>query len=114
MEYLNKVLAFNVKQDDVDFKHLPNFIVARYHLQMAFMNKQKAIFLYPKTKLERIEVLKKHINRIQENENLPVVLVLKDLFLQGERIFDSRENPLCCRGKANLFTFYGNVFARTV
>ena len=32
----------------------------------------------PKTELEQIEVLKKHIARIQNNENLPVVLVLSE------------------------------------
>ena len=39
-------------------------------------------FLYPKTELEQIEVLKKHIARIQKNENLSVVLVLKELSLR--------------------------------
>ena len=43
---------------------------------MVAMNGKRAIFLYPKTELEQIEVLKKHIARIQKNENLSVVLVL--------------------------------------
>ena len=79
MEYLNKVLGVKVACEDVDFKHLPNFIATRYRLQMVSMNEQKMIFLYPKTELEQIEVLKKHIARIQKNNNLPVVLVLKEL-----------------------------------
>ena len=79
MEYLNKVLGIKVTYEDVEFKHLPNFIVMRYRLQMASMNGKKAIFLYPKTELEQIGVLKKHITRIQKNENLPVVLVLKEI-----------------------------------
>ena len=85
MEYLNKVLGVKVTYEDIEFKHLPNFIDTRYRLQMVSMNKQKMIFLYPKTELEQIEVLKKHIARIQKNENLPVVLVLKELsFRQKE------------------------------
>ena len=79
MEYLDKVLGVKVIYEDVEFKHLPNFIATRYRLQMVSMNEQKAVFLYLKTELERIEVLKKHIARIQKNENLPVVLVLKEL-----------------------------------
>ena len=75
MEYLNKVLGVKVACEDVDFKHLPNFIATRYRLQMVSMNERKMIFLYPKTELEQIEVLKKHIARIQKNNNLPVVLV---------------------------------------
>ena len=85
MEYLNKVLGIEVIYEDVEFKHLPNFIVTRYRLQMASMNGKKVIFLYPKTELEQIEVLKKHIARIQKNENMPVVLVLNELsFRQKE------------------------------
>ena len=85
MEYLDKVLGVKVTYEDVEFKHLPNFIATRYRLQMVSMNEQKMIFLYPKTELEQIEVLKKHIARIQKNENLPVVLVLKELgFRQKE------------------------------
>ena len=72
MEYLNKVLGIEVTYEDVEFKHLPNFIVTRYRLQMASMNGKKVIFLYPKTELEQIEVLKKHIARIQKNENKPI------------------------------------------
>lgn len=72
MEYLDKVLGVKVTYDDVEFKHLPNFIATRYRLRMVSMNEQKMIFLYPKTELEQIEVLKKHIARIQNNENLPI------------------------------------------
>ena len=58
MEYLNKVLGIEVTYENVEFTHLPNFIVTRYRLQMASMNGKKVIFLYPKTELEPIEVLK--------------------------------------------------------
>lgn len=58
MEYLDKVLGVKVIYEDVEFKHLPNFIATRYRLQMVSMNEQKAVFLYLKTELERIEVLK--------------------------------------------------------
>ena len=57
MEYLDKVLGVKVIYEDVEFKHLPNFIATRYRLQMVSMNEQKAVFLYLKTELERIEVL---------------------------------------------------------
>lgn len=58
MEYLNKVLGIEVTYENVEFTHLPNFIVTRYRLQMASMNGTKVIFLYPKTELEQIVVLK--------------------------------------------------------
>ena len=66
MKYLDKVLGIEVTYENVEFKHLPNFIATRYRLQMVSMNDQKMIFLYPKTDLEQIEVLKRHI-RLAEN-----------------------------------------------
>ena len=33
MEYLDKVLGVKVTYDDVEFKHLPNFIATRYRLR---------------------------------------------------------------------------------
>ena len=59
MEYLNKVLGIEVVYMNGKFEHLPNFIVTRYRLQRVSMNGQGVIFLYPKTELEQVEVLKK-------------------------------------------------------
>ena len=68
-------------------------------LQMVSMNEQKAVFLYPKTKLEQIEVLKKHIARIQNNENLPIVLVLKELSYRQKEYLISEKIPFIVDGK---------------
>lgn len=46
-----------------------------------------------KTELEQIEVLKKHIARIQKNENLPVVLVLKELSLRQKEYLIREKIP---------------------
>ena len=74
MEYLNKVLGVKVTYEDVDFKHLPNFIATRYRLQMVSMNEQKMVFLYPKAELEQIEVLKKQLNtNDQEDDGVEII-----------------------------------------
>ena len=95
MEYLDKVLGVKVTYEDVEFKHLPNFIATRYRLQ----NEQKMIFLYLKTELEQIEVLKKHIARIQNNENLPIVLVLKELSFRQKEYLIREKLPFIVDGK---------------
>ena len=105
MEYLNKVLGVKVACEDVDFKHLPNFIATRYRLQLVSMNEQKIIFLYPKTELEQIEVLKKHIARIQKNENLPVVLVLKELSFRRKEYLIREKIPFIVDGKQIYLPF---------
>ena len=105
MEYLDKVLGVKVTYEDVEFKHLPNFIATRYRLQMVYMNEQKMIFLYSKTELEQIEVLKKHIARIQKNENLPVVLVLKELSFRQKEYLIREKIPFIVDGKQIYLPF---------
>ena len=105
MEYLNKVLGIKVTYEDVELKHLPNFIVMRYRLQMASMNGKKAIFLYPKTELEQIGVLKKHIARIQKNENLPVVLVLKEIISRQKEYLIREKIPFVVEGRQIYLPF---------
>ena len=105
MEYLDKVLGVKVTYNDVEFKHLPNFIATRYRLRMVSMIEQKMIFLYPKTELEQIEVLKKHIARIQKNENLPVVLVLKELSFRQKEYLIREKIPFIVDGKQIYLPF---------
>ena len=99
MKYLDKVLGIEVTYENVEFEHLPNFIAIRYRLQMVAMNGQRAIFLYPKTELEQVEVLKKHIARIQKNENLPVVLVLSELSFRQKEYLIREKIPFIVEGK---------------
>ena len=105
MEYLDKVLGVKVTYEDVEFKHLPDFIATRYRLQMVSMNEQKMIFLYPKTELEQIKVLKKHIARIQNNENLPIVLVLKELSFRQKEYLIREKIPFVVDGKQIYLPF---------
>ena len=69
------------------------------------MIEQKMIFLYPKTELEQIEVLKKHIARIQKNENLPVVLVLKELSFRQKEYLIREKIPFIVDGKQIYLPF---------
>lgn len=105
MDYLNKVLGINVVYENSGFKHLPNFIKTRYHLQMVWMDNEKAIFLYPKTELEQIGTLKKHIAHIQNTENLPVVLVLKEITWRQKEYLIREKIPFIVDGKQIYLPF---------
>ena len=105
MKYLDKVLGIEVTYENVEFEHLPNFIAIRYRLQMVAMNGQRAIFLYPKTELEKVEVLKKHVARIQKNENLPVVLVLSELSFRQKEYLIREKIPFIVEGKQIYLPF---------
>ena len=53
MKYLDKVLGIEVTYENVEFKHLPNFIAARYCLQMVAMNGQRAFSFIQKLNWSR-------------------------------------------------------------
>jgi len=55
---------------------LPLYITGSYDFQEAFIDKQKCIMLTLKDELATIPALRKHIKKIREVENVPVVLVL--------------------------------------
>ena len=70
MEYLDKVLGVKVTYDDVEFKHLPNFIATRYRLRMVSMIEQKMIFLYPSNMFFQYFNLLQFCLRIKKNHFL--------------------------------------------
>ena len=105
MEYLNKVLGIEVVYMNGKFEHLPNFIATRYRLQRVSMNGQGVIFLYLKTELEQVEVLKKQIARIQRNENLPVVLVLNELSFRQKEYLIREKIPFIVEGRQIYLPF---------
>lgn len=79
VEYLKRVLGIEVSYKKEKIDHLPNFISTRYSLQNVFLDSQEVVFMYPKTELEQIVTLKKHIERVQKSANCPVVLVLNQI-----------------------------------
>ena len=79
MEYLKRVLGIKVRYENKTVDHLPNFIRTRYILQRVYLDAQKAVFLYPKSELEQIVTLKKHLERVQKSADCPVILVLEKI-----------------------------------
>ena len=63
MEYLQKVLGLKLTYINDDIKHIPNFVGTRYVLRNVLLDRQKAVFIYPKTELEQIETLKNIFQR---------------------------------------------------
>lgn len=105
MDYIDKTLGIKVVYEDTETGHYPNFISTRYRLQMVSLEGQKAIFLYPKTELEQIETLKKHIDRIRTNEKLPVVLILNELTFRQKEYLIREKIPFVVEGKQIYLPF---------
>lgn len=111
MEYLKRVLGIEVLYENKALEHLPNFISTRYDSQKVSLSGQKAVFLYPKTELEQVETLKKHLERVKKVADCPVVLVLEQITARQKEYFTSRKDSIYCGWKANLSALYGGIFA---
>jgi len=74
---LTQIFGVPVKYEEWNKESsLPFYIVANYDFQVATIENRKCIMLTVKGELESTPALKKHIKRIQETDNLPIVLVL--------------------------------------
>ncbi len=105
MEYLTKVLGVEVIYKNRRFEPLPNFMATRYRLQMVSIDGQNAVFAYPKTELERIEVLKQHITWIRKNESLPVALILDKLGSRQKEYLIREKIPFIVEGRQIYLPF---------
>lgn len=91
MDYLNQVLGIRVKYGNIISTHLPNFIRTRYRIQEVALDGKDVLFVYPLTELPAAESLKKHLGRIQENKNIPAVIILQRLtYLQKKCLLSNR------------------------
>lgn len=79
MEYLKHVLGIHVINDDCEIESVPNFIDTRYRLKRVSLDGRKAVFVYPKTEPDAVNLLKKHLERIENAVGVPAVLVLNHL-----------------------------------
>lgn len=79
MKYLEQVLGIDVLYKNIPLEKIPNFISARYAYKRVSLNGLNAVFLYPKTELEHVITLKKHLDTVKNIAGCPVVIVLEHL-----------------------------------
>lgn len=105
MEYLDSVLGISVVFRDDAPSNIPNFIHARYKLQKATLDGREVVFLYPKTEMESISAIKKHIARIRRVEDLPVILVPERLTYREKEYLLRDRIPFIVEGKQIYLPF---------
>ncbi len=75
MEYLKHVLGIRVVYRDSPPKPEPNYINARYRLNLVTLDGKAAVFVYPKADLDSVSAIKKHLEKIEQTEQIPAILV---------------------------------------
>lgn len=105
MEYLNHVLGIRVMYQGDVLNSMPNFIYARYRIQKVTLDGKAALFVYPKMELDSVNVIKKHIERIERAENAPAVLILDYLTYRQKEYLLRARIPFVVEGRQIYLPF---------
>jgi DNA-binding MarR family transcriptional regulator len=110
MEFLKRTLRLNVKIDESMQNYpLPNYIISRYTMRSALFDRQKVFLLYPKTELDQVNAIKKHIQKIQTLEKIPVVVVLTRITARQRQNMIDAGIPFIVENKQCYLPFLGTV-----
>ncbi|MCI8694555.1 MAG: MarR family transcriptional regulator [Lachnospiraceae bacterium] len=105
MEYLNHVLGISIVYREDPPKSMPNYIHARYRFQKVTLDGKAAVFLYPKTELDAVSAVKKHVDRVQRTEGVPVVLVPAHLTYRQKEYLLRDHVPFIVEGRQIYLPF---------
>lgn len=108
MDFLSKSLHIQVREEtNSQNLPLPNYIKSRYNIKKVWMDRQKVFVLEPKAELDKINILKKHILRIKEEENIPVVIVTERMTSRQKEAFIKAGISFVVTGKQIYLPFMG-------
>ena len=105
MEYLKSVLGIRVVYGGGEIVKVPNYIHARYRLQEVSLDGKKAVFVYPKADLDAIDIIKKHLEKIQMVVEAPAILVLDHLTYRQKKYLLRDHIPFVVDGKQIYLPF---------
>lgn len=105
MEYLNNVLGIRVIYIGGSITAVPNYLHARYRLQEVSLDGRKAVFVYPKTELDSVNVVKKHFDKIQKLVGATAILVPNHLTYRQKEYLLRDKIPFIVEGKQIYLPF---------
>lgn len=105
MEYLNKVLGIRVVYKDEASLSMPNFIHARYRLQLVTLDGKTAVFVYPKGELEAVSAVSRHLEKISNTADAPAVLIPEHLTYRQKEYLLRDHIPFIVEGKQIYLPF---------
>lgn len=105
MKFLKSVLGTHIVYLDKDAISVPNYIHARYRLHEVTLDGKKAIFVYPKTDIDSVNAIKKHLERIERTAGAPAILVLDHLTYRQREYLLRDHIPFVVDGKQIYLPF---------
>lgn len=105
MEYLKNVLGIRVIYIGGSITAVPNYLHARYRLQEVSLDGRKAVFVYPKTELDSVNVVKKHFEKIQKLVGATAILVPNHLTYRQKEYLLRDKIPFIVEGKQIYLPF---------
>lgn len=105
MEYLKTVLGIHTEYLKSEIPDLPNYIHERYRLENVLLDGRKAVFVYPKTELDTVNALKKHLGRIEKETGARAVLVPQKLSWRQRNYLLEEHIPFIVDGRQIYLPF---------
>lgn len=105
MDYLKSVLGIQAVHVDGDYPSFPNYINARYRLQNIMLDGIKAVFIYPKTEMDAVNAVKKHIERIEKETGATAVLIPGRLTTRQKEYLLGEHIPFIVEGRQIYLPF---------
>ena len=110
MDYIEETLGEKVTRHPWDAKgSFPLFLIGEYEFFDTMIGAQGCLIIVPKEGLRPTPALKKHIARIQQTRNMPVVLELAALSRQRRQTLIAEKIPFIVPGKQLFLPFMGTM-----
>ena len=108
MEYIERILDIKTEYKDwEDRKKIPYFLTDRYSFKKAKLDETNCLFMYIKGKMEDIVSVKKHVQKLAEIVNIPVVLVLDECLPRQRESLIKARIPFVMEGTQIFLPFMG-------
>ena len=108
MEFIERVLHITVREVKPEKPiSLPRFLTSRYCIKMFRFDKQKVFVLEAKVELDKVNMIKNHIHRVQELENIPVVIMTERMTSRQKESFIKAGIPFIVQNKQIYLPFMG-------
>ena len=110
MEYITEILGISVIRTEWrQQSRLPFFLNEKYYFEQVKLGKTVCLFLHPQEELDTVNSLKKHLRRIGEICEFPMVLEMPRLTSQRRKTLIEARIPFVIPGKQLYLPFLGTM-----